>query len=359
MIDEINRRRFIGGALAGVGTLVPAMAKSAEKKGFRLGWIDMEGHYKYTLDPLPEMSNVKLVAAAVPEPSQKANRNKFNSLPKGIKIYTDYREMLEKESLDIAAVYTQHGDTAETLIRCAKKGLHIYTEKPLTTNLKDLERVKKAVDEAGVVLTMMLNMRFDGHYRKVREIVQSGVIGEVTLATAQKSYKLGTRPDWVKSRESFAGTIPYIACHALDIIRWTTGLRFVKGSAFHNNVGRPELGAMENTANMILLAESGATVSIRLDYCRPDIASTWGDDRLRIAGTKGVVEVIGEKVTLITETKKTHEVEPSESVSQFKNMVAAIEGKEELILSTEDAFRITELVLKLRNAADSQTMVVF
>ena len=352
------RRDFLGSLLAGAGMLVARRGSARDGKStYRLGMIGLEGHTNYTVKPLPKLPNVRLAAIAVSEEEQARIQKKFDQLPKDIKIYRDHREMLEKESLDIASVYTPHGLTANRIIDCAEAGAHIFTEKPLSTTLEDLARVKDAVTRADAVMTMMLNMRGYGIYRKVHEIVHGGVIGEVTQCTVQKSYKLGGRPEWVRSRDTYAGTIPYIGCHAIDLIRWCSGLQFVKGAAFHNNIGRPEIGGMENSASVILLAKNGATVSVRLDYCRPDTAPTWGNDRLRIAGTEGIVEVLHEKITLMTSGKPPFEVPPANDVTQLENLIAAIEGREPLLVPTEDCYRICEIILKLRNAADAQTMV--
>ena len=362
-MGELMRREFLNGLLAGAGALAvaPALARGAEggkKDEYRLGIIGLDGHTNYTLKPLPKLPNVHLIAIAISEEDQTRNRGKFEELPEGIKVYRDRREMLANESLDIVSLHTIHGTTADRIVDCTQAGTHIFSEKPLATTLEDLDRVKKAVADAGITLTMMLNMRSYGLYRKVHDIVHDGTIGEVTQCTAQKSYKLGDRPAWVQSRETYAGTIPYIGCHAIDLIRWCSGLRFIKGAAFHKNIGRPEIGDMENSSSIILLAKSGATVSVRLDYCRPWVSPTWGDDRLRIAGVDGVVEVLNGKIILITDTQPPHEVQPAESVSQFGNMIAAIEGREGLIVPTEDCYRVTEIILKLRNAADTQTMTV-
>lgn len=324
---------------------------------YRVVLIGNEGHLKYTLDPLAEMKNVKLSAYCDPSPQGGKKVKDFDAYTEDTKEYTDYRKMLEELAPDIAAIYTIHSQTAQTIVDAAQAGCHIYSEKPPATTLEDLERIRKAVTQAEVNFTLMLNMRFLGTYRTIHEIVKSGEIGEVTQCTAQKSYKVGSRPEWSRQRGTYAGTIPYIACHALDLIRWCSGLEFVKGTAFHNNVGNPYLKEMENTASILILADNGATITTRLDYCRPGIASSWGDDRLRIAGTKGVVEALHDKVWLLTNEKKFHEVDPLPSRSQFKNLIETLHGREELILSAEDCFRITEVVLKLRNAADTQSMV--
>lgn len=324
---------------------------------YRIGSIGLEGHTDYTFQPMQRLSNAVLAAVAS---SDSAALEKFKKNPvmrPETKFYSDYREMLEKEELDIVAVYTDHGSRAQSIIDAAATGSAVYTEKPLGMTLEENEKVKQAVAQANALLTMMLSMRCDGRYIKLREIAQSGAIGEIAQATSQKSYKVGERPAWMKNPKTFAGIIPFIACHSLDLIRWCTNLDFVKGTAFQSNVGRPDLEGMENTASIIALAENGATFSSRLDYCRPELAKTWGDDRLRIAGVEGVVELLDDKLRLITQKEQIHEVEPAKSTSQFDNLIAAIEKREELVVPPQDCYRITEICIKLREAAKTQSVV--
>ena len=324
---------------------------------YRVGMIGMDGHTGYTLSPLPKMENARLFAVTCTDEKQIRELKASKAYHPEVKIYTDYHEMLEKESLDIACVYLPNYRHVEGVLAAVAAGAHVYSEKPLSITLEGLEQVKAAVSKAGVKLSMMLAMRGDGPYQKVHQLVRQGVVGEVAHCTAQKSYKVGKRDDWETHRATLGGMIPYIACHALDLIRWTTGLEFVRGGAFHNNVSGPGMGETENTANLILLANNGATISTRLDYLRPEIATTWGDDRLRVAGPEGVIEVQRETVTLITQSQALHTVDPAPPVSQFVNFIAAIEGREPLLVPTEDCYRITEVVLKLRDAADRQVIV--
>jgi len=62
-------------------------------------------------------------------------------------------------------------------------------------------------------------------FRAARAAVADGSVGEVVLATAQKSYKFGTRPSWYNSRALYGGTLLWIASHGIDALRFTTGQR--------------------------------------------------------------------------------------------------------------------------------------
>lgn len=324
---------------------------------YRVGMIGMESHTGFTLNALPQMKNAKLTAVTLMNDTQRNKWRRSSSYSPFVNEYKDYNRMLDTENLDIICVYTPNNLIAECVIAAAAYGAHIYTEKPLAITLDDLAAARAAIEKAGVTMTMMLSMRQDGEYQKVHEVVQHGMIGEITQCSAQKSYRVGSRPDWQRKRESLGGIIPFIGCHALDLLRWTSGLEFIKGAAFHNNVGNPYLKEMENSASMVLLANNGATVSARLDYCRPETASSHGDDRIRLTGTEGVIEVMHGVIRVITSRDEEYVLPHAKSVMQFVNMVEAIEGREELLVPAEDAYRITEIVLKLRNAADQHEMV--
>ena len=175
---------------------------------------------------------------------------------------------------------------------------------------------------------------------------------------AQKSYQLGTRPDWMKSRRTFGGTIPYVAIHMLDLMRWISGQEFTQVAAFHSNVGSPQIGEMENNAALAFKLGTGGSASMRIDYLRPAGAKSHGDDRLRVVGTHGIVECQGERVMLVTENEASREVSPlPPAKSLFANFLESIYLGQSPVLSATDIFRISEVVLKARESADTGKVV--
>ena len=130
-------------------------------------------------------------------------------------------------------------------------------------------------------------------FRAAREIVRSGQIGEPVLITAQKSYRFGKRPVWYSDRTQYGGLMLWVASHAIDAIRFTTELRFRRVIGRSGNLSQPAFGSMEDHCTATFEMENGATGIVHADFLRPATAPTHGDDRLRIAGSKGVVEVRG------------------------------------------------------------------
>jgi len=325
---------------------------------FRVGLIGLHGHQGALLEGCKQLDDCEFVAICCDEEDKLEAFGK-SDLGQRSNAYTDYREMLAKENLDICGVCNINNARTQMLIDLAEAGIHILSEKPLVTTLDDLAKVKEAIGRSEAKLSMLLTMRFTASYKLVHDLIADGVIGDVVLATVQKSYKLGDRPEWMRSRETFGGTIPFVGIHALDLVRWCTGQDFVEGMAYHSNAGHPDIRDMEDNASVVVKLANGGTGSARIDYCRPAAAPTHGDDRIRVAGTKGVVEVTeaGSKVVLMTADEEPREVPLPEEEMFFADFVASIKGECEHRISPADAFRMTEICLKLRDAADEGHVV--
>ncbi|HXG10710.1 MAG TPA: Gfo/Idh/MocA family oxidoreductase [Gemmataceae bacterium] len=325
----------------------------------RLGLIGLKGHQNVVLEGARRLGNVELVAVADDSREELERFKKRQPLAKTAETYADWRQLLEHTVMDVCCVCDENHIRAEQLIALARRNIHIVTEKPLTTTLEDLERVQAALARSKSRLTMLLTMRHEAKYVKLRELVRAGAIGEVCQATAQKSYRLENRPAWFKERKRLGGTIPYIGIHALDLIRWVTGLDYTHVAAFHGRIGKPEMGETEDHASILLRMSNGASATARLDYLRPSTAPSHGDDRLRVAGTEGVIELrySDNAVHLMTTSKKPHTIEPDPVPNLFVAFAQALEKNEPTPIPAEDCIYITEVVLRARDAADQQRMI--
>jgi predicted dehydrogenase len=318
-----------------------------------VGLAGLKGHQGIILAGIAELPDVRLAAVADDDASALEGVPRWPSSDDDTRCYTDYRQMLEEGDLDIVGVCGTDGERAEMLIACAGAGVHILSEKPLTMTLEELEEVREAVDAARVRLSMLLTMRFEPAYRVLHEQIASGRIGEVCLASMQKSYRLGNRPEWQRDRMTFSGIVPFIGIHALDLIRWTTGRDFTAAMAFQSNCGHPDIRDMEDNASVALKLDNGGSASLRLDYCRPAAAPTHGDDRLRVAGSQGVIESLagGADVTIITQDQGPETLDLPEPQNQFVDYVSALKDDRAFGVPQKDCFRMTEIVLKIRDAA--------
>jgi predicted dehydrogenase len=261
--------------------------------------------------------------------------------------------MLEKEQPDIVVEAGTDGERAEVILACAARGISIIAEKPLAKTLAELEQVREAVERSGVLASMLITMRCAPEYLAMRQAVSAGLIGEVTQGGGQKSYRLGERPAWQRSRETFSGLIPFVGIHVMDLFRWVSGREYVEVMAYAANVAHPEIGDLEDSACVIAKLDNQASAAFRLDYCRPAAAPTHGDDRLRVAGDRGVVESIDGKVTLITQEEGPRELPLPEPVPFFADYLEALTNRRAPFIPFEECVRITEVVLRTREAAEA------
>jgi predicted dehydrogenase len=323
----------------------------------RVAIIGLEGHYSEILEAAQVLPQIQVTAIAEKNKALLARSSRDARLKKA-RNYDSFRRMLDVETLDIIAVCGENGTRAEIVQACAERKLAIVAEKPLALSLEELEATRKKIAAYGVPLTMLLPMRFDPQYQKMRSIIQSGKIGEVVCMGAQKSYKLGERADWMKARKTYGGTIPYIGIHMVDLMRYLSGREFAATAAFHSRVGFPEYGEMENNTALVFQLDNKGTASLRMDYLRPESAPTHGDDRLCIAGTKGIVEFQEGQLTLVTASEKSRTITdllPGRRL--FVDFLDAIYNGKKHVITTEEIFRVTEIVLKAREAADTGRVV--
>jgi predicted dehydrogenase len=362
MAEKTTRRSFCRTA-AGLGLSLSVASTSAlaettdNAAKVRVGLIGTDGHTGVLLDTIARLPSVELTTFAKSLPDDDPSGMKRNkAASKDLHVYDQFEEMLEKEELDVVGVCLPYYRNAQASIAAARKGIHIVSEKPVATTLDDLEALKKAVTESKVRLTSLMNMRCFPAYRTARKAVQDGLIGEPILLTSQKSYRFGqSRPWFYKDMETYGGTIPWAGIHSIDYMRWTTGRDYVQASAWHGNLDHPDYPGFQDHAGVLFKLDNGGTAMTNLDYLRPEPAPTHGDDRLRIAGSEGVLEVLGaeNRVSLITAADDPRELELVEPVDFFADFLAELAGQGEHLISQQDAFRLTEICLKARDAAET------
>jgi predicted dehydrogenase len=321
-------------------------------KKVRVGIWGVQGHTGEITEPAPSMPDVEIVAVA-------DAHEKVSGKLASYRFYSDPREMLEREKLDIVAVCNNNGERAAAILECIGRGLNVVAEKPLALNRADLSRIKRAVSDSGIKLGMLLPMRFDPPYLAIRDIANEGVIGEVAQIASQKSYKAGTREDWYKKRSTYGGSIAWIGIHMIDLMRFTSGREFRETAGFQGHVAFPDLGEMENVTASIFKLDNGGVANLRMDYLRTPTAPTHGDDRLRLAGTKGIIEYQeASGVTLMTNSEKPHVVStlPKKKWLFVDYLDHAYNGTPTM-LPLDDIYRVTEITIGAQEAADKGTTV--
>jgi predicted dehydrogenase len=252
---------------------------------------------------------VEVVAYAEPNDADLAKLAKQKPM-QGAKGYLDIRRMLDEAKPDVVAVVNDDGARAKAVLEVVSRGTHCIAEKPLAIERRDLDRIEKTVRGGKAKFSMLVPLRYAPQFRAVRDVVQSGEIGEVLLLGGQKSYRRGADSTWKNKRSTYGSTMLWIGPHLIDLFHFSSGLRMTEAFCWQANVKDPSIGERENVVGAVLKLENGGIAELRMDYLRPDAAPTHEDDRLRVAGTKGIVEFTAATgVTVISEANKSRRLD--------------------------------------------------
>ncbi len=319
--------------------------------------IGTSGHIDLALevrDRLPQCTFVGVAPGSADEDAREFFVDQLEASM--IPFYEDYRRMLDREKPDLAVVAPFFFLQSRIASECLERGIHVFVEKPMAVSADQLERLRRAHAAGKATLCPMLAYRYHPAFHAAWRAIRDGLVGEPLLITAQKSYKLGTRHPMYTHRATYGGTIPWVAIHAIDWIHWFTGGRMTEVSAAHTVNGNKGHGEMESSGSCFFRLANGGSATLSFDYFRPAGASSHGDDRVRVAGDKGIVEVVnGEAILLGPEPPRR--LEKEEPVSLFQDFVRSIEQGTPLRISAADAFAVSDIALRAREAADTRTPV--
>jgi predicted dehydrogenase len=273
--------------------------------------------------------------------------------------YLDLRVLLAKEQLDLVAVCNPNGPRADAIMAAIERKLPVIAEKPLALSRIDLARIARQV-EMGAKVGTLHPMRFDPPYRALRRLVETGELGEIVNVSAQKSYRWKNQAEWKRHRSTYGDTISWIGIHMIDLILFTTRRDVKEVFSWQARVSpQPDLGEMENTTGTVFRLDNGGIATLHMDYCRPDTAPTHGDDRLRIAGTKGVAEYTeATGVTLLSGARRPEVVRelPAEG-SVFADFVEHVFNGTPTALPWTEIYRANLITIAAREAASSGRVV--
>ena len=306
----------------------------------KIAIVGGSGHYRYALRELKNHTLLGIAPGIIGEDLTKL-KNSLNQAEIAAPVFDDWKKLVK--DADVAVVNTRPDKNAIVSAYCLERGISVFSEKPLAVTMEQLEKLGSAAEKSKGRISAMLGIRYSGWYPTVKAALPQ--IGEIRLINAQKSYKLGVRPDFYKNKATFGGLIPWVSIHALDWILDLTGAKVTAIAADTNNGFNGGNGDMEMTALCQLQLEGGILASVSADFFRPEGAPTHDDDRIRIVGTQGILEYQAGKVTK-TDKNGVAELPLMESEDVFRLFL------EDAGVSEQDSFYVTELALNLREAAE-------
>lgn len=144
-----------------------------------------------------------------------------------VKTYTDYKEMLDKEKIDVVTIATESGYHPEIAVYCMNKGKHIIVEKPMALSIDDADRMIECANKNNVKLCVSHQNRFNAPIQKLREAIEGNRFGKLVNGTARilwnRNMNYYEQAPWRGTWKLDGGTLMNQCIHNIDLLQWMMG----------------------------------------------------------------------------------------------------------------------------------------
>jgi len=308
--------------------------------------IGGSGHFEYALTG---NDLVQIVAYAPGHISEDLSRIK-SALPH-TRYYSDFRQMLDNEDPDVAVINPHFHLNGSIVIECLKRHIHCFCEKPVSLEASELEEIEALYSSSKVHLGTMMIHRYEPWFNAAQKAIEAGEIGSPIQVSVQKSYKMGAKPAWMQDKKQFGGIIPWVGAHALDLAYWMIGNTLQIDSAQQTTLGNKGQGEVESAAQVHFSWGNKGLGIILLDYLRPAKAHSHGDDRIRIVGEQGLIEVMQSKATVLSESEGAYELAPAHGIGLYDDFINQVERGDATRLSAEESFNVARWCIQAEELA--------
>lgn len=221
-------------------------------------------------------------------------------LPADVRRYADPKELMRSGEIDAVLIATPHYDHPTLAIEAFQYGLHVLIEKPAgvyTKAVRQMNEAAAAAAKSGLVFGIMYNQRTNPLYRKLRDLVQSGELGEIRRTNwiitnwyrSQSYYDSGGwRATW---QGEGGGVLLNQDPHQLDLWQWTTGMMPKRVRAFCS-FGKKRNIEVEDDVTAYVEYENGAT-----GLFVTTVGEAPGTNRFELTGDNGKIVIEDDKLT--------------------------------------------------------------
>ena len=316
------------------------------------------------------ISVMHLVSASVLEEAElvaccdiKEDRANEKAVEYGIKAYTDYKEMIDKEELDAVHICLPHYLHTKVACYAFEHGVNVISEKPMDIDYASAENAVKLAKQKDVLYGVIFQCRYNNAAQLVKKAVSSGKLGKVISARSTLTW---TRSDDYYSKSDWKGTwdkegggvIIDQAIHSMDLVNWIIDDEIESISVGMENRGHKKV-FVEDSAEGLIKYKGGTVygfwcmnnygcdepIEIRL-FCENGKATMTYDDAY-ITYNDGTKEE-AHKDTVIQNYGKGHKnYWGSMHIKQIKQFYRACLGLEELEISGERALKTHKLICDL------------
>ena len=140
-------------------------------------------------------------------------------------LYTDYREMVEKEELDFVFIALPSYLHCEVAVYCMEHGLDVYTEKPMAITPQQCELMIATSKATGRKLMVGQSLRFSDEYIFLKQAIENDTYGKVVKAEFSRKSPLPgwSFQNWLLDESKSGGCLVDMHVHDVDVMVWLFG----------------------------------------------------------------------------------------------------------------------------------------
>ncbi|WP_041083623.1 Gfo/Idh/MocA family protein [Thermotoga profunda] len=215
-------------------------------------------------------------------------KNKLND--ETIHFYTEYSEMLYRENIDAVIVALPNFLHAKVSLDALRMGKHVLVEKPMATNSQEALQMVQVAREKKKILMTNHSQRFFPHHQKAKEIIDSGMIGEIRLVKTMFGHSgpenWSPNAAWFFQKDSaMFGALGDLGVHKVDLIRYLTGLEVTECTAMIGTLEKQ--GSVEDIASAVLKLSNGGFATIDANWITKGLEENY----FVIYGEKGTLKI--------------------------------------------------------------------
>ena len=255
--------------------------------------------------------------------------------------YTDFREMLEKESLDIASVCTWPGTHSPATVAAAQAGAKaILCEKPMAVSLGGADAMLAACEQSGTKLAIGHHHRFNGANTEARRLIAAGAIGQPTL---------------IHSRVS--GGLTNNGTHAIDRMRyWLSDPKteWVIGQVERRTDRYERAEPIEDRCAAIIGFACGTRGILEGDLPVSDAP----DVGMLTYGTEGILKIEGNALyAQNAEAAGFRQLDVPEDTNQFVELIGWLQGKNTHRNEAKHGHAVVEIMMAIYESVRTKGLV--
>lgn len=285
-----------------------------------------------------------------------------------VRRYTDYKELLEKEKPELAAIATESGKHAQIALDCISAGCHVIIEKPIALSIADANAIIAAGKEKGVVVCANHQNRFNKSVQYMRKALEEGRFGRLSHGAAHVRWNRGKdyykQAPWRGTWAQDGGCLMNQCIHNIDLLRWMMGDDIVEVMAYTDQIEHPYLEA-EDLGMSLVKFKNG---SYGLIEGTTNVFPKNLEETLYIFGEKGTAKAAGTSDNIIEEWVFADGLDNPEEVKRefsenppniygfghtplYADVIEAIQTGRKPLVDGEAGKRALELVLAIYKSA--------